>query len=251
MIKILAKDQIAVEVFVPPGSNPHTYEPSPEQIKQFTEVCVWFRTGDPVENKMVQFLQEREVQIVNLSAQETLLTGSSHKHGDMVHEEKDLHLWLDPTIVIKQVAKITAVLSKQFPALAPTLAKNSQELQIKLYQLNTDIHSKLAPFHGSYLLVSHPAFGYYCKQYDLHQISIEVEGKDPLPQDISHLMTRLKNHPVPVVFIEPQYNTKGALLIAEKLHIPHVEVNPYAEDYFKMLNDLTDLIVKYYDHPST
>jgi zinc transport system substrate-binding protein len=35
------------------------------------------------------------------------------------------------------------------------------------------------------VLVSHPAFGYFCKDYDLEQISIEVEGKEPRPKDVS------------------------------------------------------------------
>src|ERR1700681_3793127 len=66
-VKSLVGDRIDVEIFVRPGSNPHTYEPSPDQIKHFTEAKVWFRIGDPIENKMVAFLEQRNVQIVDLS----------------------------------------------------------------------------------------------------------------------------------------------------------------------------------------
>jgi hypothetical protein len=51
--------------------------------------------------------------------------------------------------------------------------------------------------------------------------------------------------------IEPQFNKKGALLIAKKLDIPYEEINPYSEDYIEMLNHLTNILVKYYGHTSS
>jgi zinc transport system substrate-binding protein len=249
LVKNLIGDSVDVEIVVSPGSNPHTYEPSPVQINHFTQARVWFRTGDPAENKMVHFLNQYQVKIVNLSQGQALLTESSHSHDH--GDEIDLHLWLDPMIVVQQVDRIATVLIQQFPELAPLIQENKQQLEVQLQKLDIHISSELAPFQGRYLLVSHPALGYYCQRYNLHQISVEIEGKDPLPQDIAHLMYELQHHPVPVVLIEPQYNRKGAILIADKLHIPYEEINPYAENYFEILNHLTEVIVKYYGHPSS
>jgi zinc transport system substrate-binding protein len=186
------------------------------------------------------------VKIVDLSGDRAIL--NEHAHA---HEEKDLHLWLNPTIVVEQVEEMRMVLTQQLPDLAETIAQNGMRLTAELRELDSSVSARLLPFQGCYLLVSHPALGYYCQRYGLHQLSIEVEGKDPLPQDIAHLMEELKGHPVPVVLIEPQYNRKGAVLIADKLHIPYEEINPYEEDYFGMLNHLTEVIVKYYGHSSS
>jgi zinc transport system substrate-binding protein len=251
LVKSLVGDQVDVEIFVLPGSNPHTYEPTPDQIKRFTQAKIWFRIGDPIENRMTQLLEQKGVVIVDLSKNWHLLTGPAHKHGDVVHEENDLHLWMNPAIVSKQVEVITQTLSVEFPEMSTAFMNNYLDLKTKLIKLDAEISEKTAPFKGSYLLVSHPALGYYCERYELHQLSVEVEGKDPLPQDIAQLMNELQEHPVPVVLIEPQYNKKGALLIAEKLHVPHEEINPYSEDYFGMLNHLTDVLVKYYGHTSS
>jgi zinc transport system substrate-binding protein len=246
LVKTLVKSKLEVEIFVPPGSNPHTYEPTPDQIKHFTQAKVWFRIGDPIENKMVQLLEQRNVKIVDLSKGWDLLEEPGHDH-----EEKDLHLWLNPYITAEQVQQIAIVLSEQFPEMTSEIKESSLKLISDLKKLDAEISSKLIPFQGRYLLVSHPALGYYAERYGLHQLSVEIEGKDPRPQDIAHLMDELKEHPVPVVLIEPQYNKKGALIIADKLHIPHEEINPYDEDYFGMLNHLTDVLVKYYGHPSS
>ena len=252
LVQMIADDHVDVEIFVLPGSNPHTFEPSPEQIKKFVQAKIWFRIGDPIETKMVVFLKERNVEVIDLSQGYTLLSGQGHTHADgSLHEEKDLHLWLDPTLVTSQVKEITRALSQQFPEMAATFEEKSRTLEQQLFNIDQEIMTKLLPFRGEYLLTSHPAFGYYCHRYQLHQLSVEVEGKDPLPQDIAHLMRDLKDHPVPVLFVEPQYNQKGARMLAQKLEIPIEEVNPYDEDYFGMLTHLTDAVVKYYGHPSS
>ncbi len=247
-VKSLTDNQVDVEIFVLPGSNPHTFEPSPDQIKHFTQAKVWFRTGDPVETKMARFLKQRNVEIIDLSAGLAVLSEAPHTHHNNPHEGKDLHLWLNPNIVSEQVDVMAAVLAQQFPEIAPMIKKNCIQLKARLGDLDADISARLSPFQGQFLLVSHPALGYYCQRYGLNQLSVEIEGKDPLPQDIAHLMSELKTHPVPVILIEPQYNNKGAILIADKLHIPYEAIDPYAEDYFGMLKHLTDIIVRYYGH---
>lgn len=248
-VKALVEEQAAVEVLVPPGSNPHTYEPTPEQIQRFTQTQVWFRTGDPIEQKIVQFLRPYRVEIINLSEGWATLDASGHKHAGHGHghEEKDLHTWMDPLIAIEQVKKIAAVLSHHFKEIAPSIEKNSQKLIQQLAQADRDINAKLFPFRGQYLLVSHPALGYFCHRYGLHQLSVEIEGKDPLPKDIAKLLKKIESHSVPVMLIEPQYSNKGAILIAHQLHLPFEEIDPYAEDYFAMLDHLTQMIVKYYE----
>ncbi len=251
MVKSIVGDLADIEIVVPPGADLHTYEPTPHQIKRFTQAKVWFRVGEPIENKMAQLLEEKGVIVEDLSKPWPLITGPAHRHGDEIHEEQDRHLWMNPAIMGKQIEDITQTLSAQFPEMSTVFMNNYLELKTKLTTLDDEIQIKTEPFQGAYLLVSHPALGYYCERYELHQLSIEVEGKDPLPQDIANLMNELKEHPVPVVLIEPQFNKKGALLIAKKLDIPYEEINPYSEDYIEMLNHLTNILVKYYGHTSS
>ena len=94
----------------------------------------------------------------------------------------------------------------------------------------------------SAILVAHPAFGYFCKDYDLIQLSIEIEGKEPLPKDISNILHAAKEHTVRSVFTEPQYSTKGAELIAKQLKIPVYMVDPYSSDYIQNLKTIATLI---------
>ena len=248
IVKALVENGASVEIVVPPGTNPHIYEPTPDQIKSFTKAKVWFRIGDPVEEKMVQFLKSYPVQIVDLSKNRADLTGSAHHHGGHSHGETDLHLWLDPLIMADQAEEMATVLTELFPEMGDTLNENRKKLVKLLRDADEKIETQLSPLKGQSLLVSHPALGYFCKRYELRQLCVEIEGKDPLPKDIAKLMHLLIKHPVPVVFTEPQYNNKGAVLIAEKLNLPIEEIDPYNENYFEFLKTLSQQIDNHYGH---
>ncbi|MGR3912281.1 MAG: zinc ABC transporter substrate-binding protein [Candidatus Rhabdochlamydia sp.] len=244
VVETLTDHLIDVQVLVPPGSDPHTYEPKPDQIRHFTEAKVWFRIGESIEAKMVSFLEGYGVDIINLSEGKKMLCEEAHHHHGHHHhhEEKDLHLWMDPTLLAEQVGDIRDHLIPHFPHMKRQIEQNAASMIEKLSQLDRELAAKLLPFKGYSLMVSHPAFGYFCNRYHLHQISIEIEGKDPLPQDIAMLMQVDHAKLIPFIIIEPQYSSKGATLIGEKLSLTCEEIDPYSPYYFSMLERLSDLI---------
>jgi zinc transport system substrate-binding protein len=247
-VKAIAGDLVTTEIFVPPGANPHTYEPTPKQVEQFAKAEVWFRFGDPIEEKILPFLREKKVQDINLTTNIKLLPYEQHDcHADHHHEGDDPHVWLDPLLAITQVCVITDELKKLFPEKQDVFTNNSEQLIQQLEQLNSEIVEELTPFQGNYLLLSHPALGYYCARYGLHQLSVECDGKEPRPQQIAEIVREATDHEVRMVLTEPQYNNKGAMLIAQKLDIPVYQIDPYAEEYFDMMRQITKLILQNYD----
>jgi zinc transport system substrate-binding protein len=246
----IAGDAVTTEVLVPANANPHMYEPSPKQVEKAAAAKIWIRIGDPNEQKILPFLKEKNIQDINLSEGHTWLALTDHTCGWHLSEGKDLHLWLDPRIAAKQAEKIYQSLAQTWPEHQKEFEKNYQDLAKRLDALDQKIAADLKPLKHSTLLLSHPALGYYCARYGLHQMAVECDGKDPLPKQAAHLVKEAKAHHVKVVFTEPQYNNKGAELIAEKLHLPICQINPYDADYFKSMNQITDAIVKYYGHQS-
>ncbi len=248
-VEQIAGDTVSVEVFVPAGASPHDYEPTPKQVEKFIGAKLWFRYGEPGEQKILPFLRNKGLMDVDLSEGIHLLSSTEHTCAHH-HEGKDLHLWLDPRLALEQCKKISQELSRLWPEHQKQFEENFTQLAKRLELLDRTIEKALTPLQGNYLLLSHPALGYYCKRYGLHQLSIECEGKEPLPQQVATLVKEAEEKHVKVIFTEPQYNNKGASLIAEKLRLPIYQINPYAGDYFKMMNDITESIVKYYGHQS-
>jgi zinc transport system substrate-binding protein len=241
-------DFAEVQVFVPPGANPHIYEPTPRQVAAFAKATLWLRYGDPIEEKVLPFLREHNVKDVDLS--EGFFLISSHHCCHQHKEGQDHHLWLDPAIASEQVKKITTALIECWPGERQRFEANCENLSSRLKKLENELSSQLSSLKGTHLLLSHPALGYYCLKYALFQLSVESEGKEPLPQQVAHLVKEAGAKQVKVVLLEPQYSTKGAALIADKLKIPTATIDPYGDDYFQMLHLITDTIVQYHDHQS-
>jgi zinc transport system substrate-binding protein len=244
-VQRIAGDAVHVEVLVPPGANPHIYEPSPKQVQKILGVQVWFRLEEPVEQKILTVLKEQSPALkeVSLSQGIELISAQDHVCGlHHAHESQDRHIWMSPKLAEVQAKTILDALSTAYPAHQEAFQKGFEGLIRDLETLDQGISAKLKPFHGDAILVSHPAFGYYCQEFGLEQLSIECEGKDPLPQDIARTLSEAERKHVRGVFTQAQYNNKGAILIAEKLRLPIYSVDPYSSDYIENLNHITDLI---------
>lgn len=231
---------------VPVGANPHIYEPTPKEMEQLRQAALWLRLGEPSDQKVYSILKQSSMQIADITHGLALLPLSrcacSHAHHE--HENYDLHIWLSPKLAQRQAEMITSHLSTLLPQNKERYEKALFIFLNDLKRIDEEISRLLASKNGSALLVSHPAFAYFCSDYNLEQLSIEVEGKEPLPQDIHSLFCRIKEQNIRSILIQPQYSDKAARLIAEHLQIPIYEVDPYAQDYFKNLHLLAELIAK-------
>jgi zinc transport system substrate-binding protein len=94
------------------------------------------------------------------------------------------------------------------------------------------------------ILVAHPAYGYFCRDYQLRQISIEFEGKDPTPRQLTKVLEDARQNQIKKVFIQKQYSNKGARLIASTLNASVINLDPYSENYFSSMLEIAQQISK-------
>ena len=240
-VERISQNKLQMEILVPPGTNPHIYEPNPKQVKNILGVRVWFQTGELLEQKILTVLKEYnpQLQAVDLSQGFPLL---EQDHCDHHEEGRDVHIWMSPKLAQKQARMIAEALIAAFPNEKATFDEGLQMLLQDLETLDAEIRARLKPYAGDAILVSHPAFGYFCAEYGLIQLSVECEGKDPLPQDIVRTLNEAEEHHVRTVLTQAQYNNKGAILIAEKLRLPVYQIDPYAIDYMENLRHLSRMI---------
>jgi len=225
---------------VPIGANPHVYEPTPRQMQQLRAAALWLRLGEPSDQNAFRVLKQGPTRIADITEGLPLLSlTESHCCHSTCY---DLHVWLSPKLAQQQAEMIAHHLSTLLPENKVAYENALAELLADLQKVDAEIRSELAPKSGSAILVSHPAFAYFCKEYALEQLSIEVEGKDPLPQDIQALLQRVKEQNILSVLSEPQYSDKAAKLMAEHLHATLYEIDPYAPDYLNNLRHLAHII---------
>jgi zinc transport system substrate-binding protein len=133
---------------------------------------------------------------------------------------------------------VATTLIQLYPENRELYEQNLKEFLVELDTLDQEIAKLLAPVNQRMILVSHPAYAYFCRDYQLQQISIEFEGKDPTPYQLTRLIHQVKQAQIKTVFIQPQYSNKGARLIAEQLGAKVVSLDPYAKNYIESMMDI-------------
>lgn len=229
VIEQIAGDAVDVFLIVPPGASAHTFEPSPKDMMKASRASLWFTLGETFEKKAIGAISANHpafktvdlTQGVNLIQCDPLNGCACHHPGSA-----DLHLWLSPRELKIQAATIGKALNQLLPDHHFSIVPIGEELDRLDQQIREIVKAKKNPL----ILVSHPAFGYFCRDYGFIQKSIEVEGKEPTPRRLNDLIQLAKSSGIKKVFAEPQYSDKAAKLIAEQLNATIVMVDPYSEN---------------------
>ncbi len=253
-VQKIAQDAVEIETLVPSGTNPHIYEATPKEVQRHQNASLWIYLGEAFDKKVLKFFQDRKkpIRIVDMTEGTHLLSlckeqeiATEHTHCHHSHDEgKDLHVWLSPSLAKHQAKKIAEALISLLPEKQMSFEANLHSFLNELDSLDKEITHLLEPMKGRAILVSHPAFGYFCHDYHLIQLSIEIEGKEPLPQHVTEILTHAKRYSVQAVITEPQYSNKGAELLAQSLGLPTHMVDPYAENFSENLLSIATVIAQ-------
>jgi len=245
----IAGPDFDVQTVVPAASNPHSFEPTSSQVTGMSRSQMWFRIGEPFEGKILPILQHRNPKLTVTDLRDGIELIEEGPHFGCHHcsmEHLDRHIWLSPKLAKEQAKLIEKALSEQYPEKSTVFQNNLAQLNTDLGSLDEEIRDILKNVEKRTLLVSHPAFGYFCKDYNFVQLSVEYEGKDPRPKHLEEILRRAVTESAEVALALPQYNNKGAQLIAEKLHMPVRMIDPYSVDYFETMRKLAHMIAEPY-----
>jgi zinc transport system substrate-binding protein len=108
----------------------------------------------------------------------------------------------------------------------------------KLADLDSAISQDLVGVKNRSFIVFHPAFGYFARDYNLTQIGVEQEGKEPDADYIIRLIEEAKADNIHVIFISPEFSTKSADVIAKEIGGQVVIIDPLAEDYISNMRNI-------------
>ena len=231
-VNAVGGDKVNVTVMVPPGANPHTYEPLPEQLKNVSRAKMYIEVGTPLEFELNYMDQIKSVNphmlIVNSSSGVSLIPNTAE------HEEgADPHIWVSPKNAKIMVENIYQNLVQIDPSNQDYYRKNKDNYIHQLDELDKNLTQSLKGKEDSNILVYHPSWAYFCKDYHLNQIAIESGGKEPTPQEIANIVDMAKKYNIKVVFVEPQYSPKSAEVIASEIGGQVISVDDLSEHYIE------------------
>jgi len=231
-------DRVKVEVMVPPGASPHTYEPRPAQMKALAEAALYAKVGSGVEfelvwmekllatnKKMVVVDCSRGVELIEMVAEDEH-EDEGEKHGGM-----DPHIWMSPANAWIMVQNICDGLVEVDPGNRLYYEQNRDAYMERLAEIDREIRDSLAEVKNRQFMVYHPAFGYFAREYNLTMIPLEIEGKEPTAAGLTHLIEQAGAHDIRVIFAEPQFDPRSAGVVAEAIGGEVVLIDPLAKDY--------------------
>ncbi len=244
----LAGEEFQVEVMVGPGENPATYEPRPRQLEKLSRAKAFFAIGVPFEEAWMPRIKELlpRMKVFDVSAGipkqpvddfRTLMGGSPEKEESHGHGHLDPHIWLSPELG-KQMAENMAVALAHIDPEGESRYKERLALLLEdLTQLQKEVRVILGQGEKAPFAVFHPSWGYFCREFGLEQIPIEVRGKEPAPRELQAILDYLKERGVKTVMIQKEFSRHAAVRIAEALNGEVVTLDPLGSDYPALLKE--------------
>lgn len=285
-VEKIAKDKIDINVMVKPGFSPATYEPKTSQMRKLAKSEVYFAIGVPFEKVWLEKFKNANsnMKIVDTAKGIEKIQMAKHEHHeeehdhdahheeehdhdahheeehdhDAHHEEEhdhdvhhehaglDPHIWLDPILVKTQAKNIYKILIQIDEKNKNFYKVNYEEFIKELDELYLQLKTVLKPVKGKAFMVFHPSWGYFAKRFDLEQIAVEVQGKEPKPNQLVELINEAKEHNIKVVFVAPQFSQKSAKVIASNIKGDAVVMNPLEENLKTSLLNTAKQIVSSY-----
>ncbi len=249
-VEAIGGNDFKVNVMVPPGANPHEYEPFPKQISTLSKSVGYISDGylDFEITWLDRFYEtNRSMKKLSLSQNIDLLRPDSH--GDSEHvTTADPHYWVSPKCALIMAASVRDFLSGLNPVHKNLYQENYNKLVLKIEELDkkaTGLFSGLT--HRSFMIY-HPNLGYLARDYGLEEITVEYEGKEPPPSAMKALIDRARIDGIKTIFIQKEFDTKNAREIAHEIGGKVVIIDPLSEDWFNstlnIINALHDSLTE-------
>lgn len=259
---------------VPPGFDPHTFEPKPSQLALLNQADVYFSLNTPLEQVWIERFMalNSRMALVNLMdglKGTNMLLADTHMHAhehdeghehegahgndpghehseaehaaqEMAYDGHDSHVWMSPYFLKLIAGEICKEFSRQMPQQAAYFQKNLAAFNEKADQVAVRVRALLKdlPESKKTFLVFHPSWAYFAKEFGLTQLAVEHEGKEPTPAYLAMLIDDARNKGISVIFVQKEFNPAIAATVAS--HLPDgrvVTLDPLGYDCFKSIEE--------------
>jgi len=215
-------DRVTAVNLVPPGVEPHDWEPSPQDMRAIYDASVFVFNGyvEAYLPRVFADLPANGPLLVNTSA------GMRTRNG--TNGAIDPHVWLDPVRMSTIVNEVAEALSQKDPAGASVYRANAQSLNASLESLDSAFLAGLATCALRTIVVAHEAFGYLSDRYNLTMVAIEGLSPDaePTPAKIQEILNIVNQTGVRYIFYEALVDPHVAQTLADEAHVQTMVLDP-------------------------
>lgn len=244
-VEEIAGENFTVNVMVPPGADPHIYEPYPEQINRLRKSVAYISNGYlGFEMAWLERFYEINRSMKRLSLGNFIepLVNEEHHHGDRHSELADPHYWMSPACARDIATAIRDFISGLDPQNTAFYNENFEKLLERINFLDNKARELAELYPGRPFMIYHPNLAYFARDYGFEEIPVEYDGKEPAPSRLKKLIDRAKTDQLRVVMVQKEYDTKNARALADETGARVVMIDPLSEDWYSSMSGIIDII---------
>lgn len=231
----LVGDKYRVNTVVPTGMNPESFDLSPAQILTVNKSKAYFKVGHlGIENTRIQNIIENNKAILKVDCSKGAALIEDHQHDDCDSQEitnhthpggLDPHTWSSPATALVMAENMYKAIIRLDSLHIEYYKANYQKLTDEIKQTDSIIRDCLSKASVRAFVIYHPALSYFAKEYNLTQLTVENEGKNPSPVYLKQLIDEAKSEKVKAVFIQQEYDPKNTETVANALGVKTTSIN--------------------------
>ncbi|MEM1065661.1 MAG: metal ABC transporter substrate-binding protein [Pseudomonadota bacterium] len=222
---------------VGPGGDPHTYQPSTQDIEtiQNADAVVW--TGLHLEARMDDLLEslgDKQIAAGELLPAELLLDWpETDDEGNELH---DPHVWNSPEAWSLIVGYVADHLGEIDPENAETYQANAEAYVVEIESAAAEAEDMLAtiPPEQRILITGHDAFNYFGSTYNIEVRATDFVSSEAQmsPREMSDLATFIAENKIPVIFQDNLANPQAITSLQEAVQALGWEVEVSDKELF-------------------
>ena len=224
----IAKGKVDVNVMVSNGNNPETYEPYAQQMMELSKSALYLKVGSiGFEQTWMKKLQD------NAPDMKVIDTSAGIKPAKTPGGNIDPHVWMscsNARIIASNILKALcelepknkAFFEKNYLSLLSIIDKRDSIIKVG-FNKNPDLVRKF--------VIYHPILTYFARDYQLEQLAIEEEGREPSAAQLKSLIERARKEKIKFCLIQAEFANRNTTTFINESHTKPMNINPLQGDW--------------------
>ncbi|AKI97838.1 metal ABC transporter substrate-binding protein [Kosmotoga pacifica] len=227
LIKEITAGVDDVKLIIEPGQNPHLYSPDIEDIRELSEADIIIANGFELESFMAEklkWLEKSGKKVVYVSS----YVNNALLSADEADKHVNPHIWLSLSLLTEYIIPgLTRDLAAEAPQNSAVYSANAEKLIQSLQEMHEDLLNFFKEFSGTKVLMSHPSFYYFFRDFGIETVPIfEGHGDEPTISELKTIIEAAKNGEFIAAFGEYQQNNRSTEIIIKESGIRGGELDP-------------------------
>lgn len=214
--RLVSGDGFSVHQILKPNTDPHEYEPRPDDVEALANADIIFRSGGELDEWVREAADDAgsDAEVVDLSR------GLPHRRRD--GGELDPHWWHDPRNVTQAVVRMAEGLVRAAPSREGQVARRTRNYALLVRAVDLEVARCMQgiPPARRKLVTDHDAFAYLAARYGLEVVGTVIPARTTLAQpsagELARLADTIERERVPAVFPETSVSADAARAIARQ-----------------------------------